>query len=49
MLEQGVVKGFVFVLHKKREKFFERKLLVCKVRGCPFPSDGIQGACNVFK
>ncbi len=49
MLKQKIVKGFELVLHKKRDNLFEKKLLVCKVSGSPFPSGGIQGACNVSK
>jgi hypothetical protein len=43
------VKGFELVLHRKMEILFERRLLVCKVSGSPFPSGGIQGVCNIFK
>jgi hypothetical protein len=49
MLEQEVMKGFEFVLHRKRENLLERMILVYKVSGSPFPSGGIQGTCNVSK
>jgi hypothetical protein len=48
-LEQEVVKGFELLLHKKRENLFKKRFLVCKVSGSPFPSGGIQGACNFSK
>jgi hypothetical protein len=46
-LEQEIVKCFELILHRKRENFFEKRFLVCKVNGSP--SGDIQGACNVFK
>jgi hypothetical protein len=49
MLEQEVVKGFEFILHRKRENLFERKILIYKVNESPFPNGGIQGACNFSK
>ncbi len=49
MLKQKVVKGFELVLHRKRNNLLEKRLLVCKVSASPFPSGGIQGACNLSK
>jgi hypothetical protein len=40
VLEQGIVKGFEFLLHRKRERiFFERRIFVRKVSGSSFPSE----------
>jgi hypothetical protein len=40
VLEQGILKGFEFLLHRKRERiFFERRIFVCKVSGSSFPSE----------
>jgi hypothetical protein len=50
VLEQGIVKGFEFLLHRKRERIFLKdEFFVCKVSGSSFPSGGIQGAYNFSK
>jgi hypothetical protein len=49
VLKQEIVKGFELVLHTKREIFFEKKVLICKISVSPFPNDGIQGICNISK
>jgi hypothetical protein len=50
MLGQEVVKGFEFVLHRKKKRILLRKgFSVYKVNGSSFPSGGIQGACNFSK
>jgi hypothetical protein len=50
VLEQEIVKGFEFVLHRKKERIFLRdKFLVCKVSGSSFPSGGTEGAYNFSK
>jgi hypothetical protein len=47
VLEEEVVKGFEFVLHRKKERILLRKgFLVSKVSGSSFASGNIQGACN---
>jgi hypothetical protein len=49
VLKQKAVKGFELVLHREKEIFFEKGLLVYKVSGNPFPNGGIQGAYNFSK
>jgi hypothetical protein len=51
VLEQGIVKGFEFLLHKKKGEnlFLKEGFFVCKVSGSSFSRGGIQGAYNFSK